>query len=57
MWISHCDKFQEARVNEWEHDSHASDSSVQESKYRWKDSSSWSWSHGLSDRDLRPSDS
>ena len=43
IWISHGDNFQEAYVK----DAHASDSSVQESEYRWKDPSSWSWdAHG-----------
>ena len=53
MWISHGDNFQEACVKDWEQEAHASDSSVQESEYRWKDSSSWSWdAHGLSDREI-----
>ena len=39
-------------MKEWEQEAHASDSSIQESEYRWEDPSTWSWSaHGLSDRD------
>ena len=53
IWVSHGDNFQEAYVKEWEQEAHAADSSVQESEYRWKEPSSWSWdTHGFSDRGL-----
>ena len=47
IWISHGDHFQEAYVQEWDEEAHVSDSLVQESDYRWRDPSSWSWdAHG-----------
>ena len=40
-------------MEEWEREVHASDSSVHESGYRWKDPSTWSWhAHELSDQEI-----
>ena len=53
LWIPYGDNFQEAYVKEWEQEVHAPDSPVQESGYRWKDPSTWSWhAHGLSDEEI-----
>ena len=42
-WVLYGDSFRKAYMEEWEQEAHASEHSGQESKYRWKDTSSWSW--------------